>query len=231
MNKKFFGLCLMAGLSLSFCSCSSDDDNNGDNIDVKVKPSGNWYTTSATGFSGVQLMTYSINSKDSNVCVIAVEDTKNDTVYTMVGGVSSFKTPVTTVTFPASTDGPQKATLTYKDNQLTVQIAGGKTKITDFSVSKTPSQLSSVGGNWSAAGCTAYFKRNATQTTARISITADSKTVTYSGTYAYDKSTSKGTFTSTDKKTTMTFSVSIDSKTNISTLSLVNGTTTYQLKR
>ncbi len=228
MNKTIFGLCLMAGLSLSFGSCSSDSDD--DNIDVNVKPSGNWYTTS--GFSGVQLMTYNINSKDSNVCVITVEDsTKNDTVYTMIGGVSSFKTPVTTVTFPSSTDGPQKATLTYKGNQLAVQITGGKTKINDFTVLKTPSQLNSVGGFWSASGCTAYFKRRAAQTTARISITADSKTVTYSGTYVYDKATSKGTFTSTDKKTTMTFSVSIDSKTNISTLSLVNGTTTYQLKR
>ena len=134
MNKTIFGLCLMAGLSLSFGSCSSDSDDN--NIDVNVKPSGNWYTTS--GFSGVQLMTYSINSKDSSVCVITVEDTtKNDTVYTMVGGVSSFKAPVTTVTFPSSTDGPQKATLTYQGNKLAVQITGGKTKINDFTVLNT----------------------------------------------------------------------------------------------
>jgi hypothetical protein len=234
MKKVFFNLSVLLALCvcLGFYSCSSSNDD-----EVLSKPTGVWYGTDAkSGWScGAQFETYKINSKDSTLCTLTVEDVTNTKVYTLIGGVSFDKNKnVATVTFAKTTDGPTAATLTYKGaSNLAVVIAGGTIKYGDYTISKTSSNLTSVAGAWLGSSCSASFNPYIANKdmTATFIVTSGGTSTTYSGIYTYDKSSGKGTFTDSATKVKMTFSTSKNSTTDITTLTMVNSTASYALTR
>jgi hypothetical protein len=231
MKKNYFGICLMAILSLGMVACSSDDDNNDNVIDVKVKPSGNWIGSTSSTNCELQFITQRINNKDSNMCTFIIEDVDKDTVYALKGGVASFKTPLTSVAFAKTEEGPDSAKLKYVGNALNITFTGGKTKLNTYNLVKNYNSLYTIGGDWQNDSCLAHFIVGSKSSKATISITSKKVTSTYMGTYAYSRNISKGTFVSTDKKTNMTFTLTMDGKTNIPTLTVVNGKYTYKLGR
>lgn|SRR5574344_258529 len=232
MKKNLLGIGLMAVLCLGMSACSSDDnDSNTVVIDTKVKPSGNWIGTVSSTNCELQFVTERISGKDSSMCTFAIEDVKNDTVYTFSGSVDSFKTPVTKIAFEKTSVGPDSATLKYIGNALNVTFKGGKLKLNSYNLAKNVYNLYTIGGDWGGTNCRAHFVVGAKAYKATVAITADNKTTSYVGTYTYVRNTSQGIFTSKDKKTTMTLSLTLDAKTNVPTLTIVQGKNTYKLSR
>src|SRR5574344_2864397 len=119
MKKNLLGIGLMAVLCLGMSACSSDDnDSNTVVIDTKVKPSGNWIGTVSSTNCELQFVTERISGKDSSMCTFAIEDVKNDTVYTFSGSVDSFKTPVTKIAFEKTSVGPDSASMDYMSTDI-----------------------------------------------------------------------------------------------------------------
>lgn len=230
MKKNYFGVCLMTILCLGMASCSSDD-NDEMNIDVTVKPAGNWIGTTDATNCELQFITEHVGDKDSSMCTFVVEDVKNDTVYTLKGGVVSFRSPVTAIAFAKTEEGPDSARLTYVGNTLRVNFVGGSKTWNAYNLTKNYYSLYTIGGDWQSDSCQAHFIVGSKAYKGSISIVNKTATTIYKGTYQYIRNTSKGTFVSDDKQTTMSLRLTTDSKTNVPTLTVVKGDSTYVMNR